>query len=155
MAQSIASDFIRRPGLQQFIKFCIIGATSTVIDVGIFTLLFNHNWNPILARCISVAFGVTNGFIWNSLWTFRGMGTGRRHEQFVKFAAVNVVGLGLNITIMQSIFYLFTGHFIRTGETDKLHTNIGLAIAIVIVSCWNFLANKKWTFGGVPTEQAA
>jgi putative flippase GtrA len=153
MTQALAIGFMRKQSVQQFMKFCIIGATSTIIDVGIFNALcFSQHLNPITARVISVSIAVCNGFLWNSVWTFRGMGSGRRHHQFVKFAAVNLVGLVLNLAIMQAVMYLLTGHFMQQNHPDKLHTNMGLAVAIVIVSCWNFIANKRWTFGGKQAE---
>lgn len=145
---------LRNKGLVQFVKFCLIGATSAVIDLGLFTLLQRY-WNPILARTLSVAIAVVNGFIWNSLWTFRGMGSGRRHEQFVKFAAINVVGLGLNILIMETVFFLLAHRLPHANDPDKLHLYLGLFIAIVIVSVWNFLANKKWTFSSPPVADSS
>jgi putative flippase GtrA len=148
MTQSIAGDLIRKEGFQQFIKFCIIGATSTVIDWSIFSLLFSHNWNPNVAQLISFSIAVVNGFVWNSLWTFRGLGAGRRHEQFVKFLAVNVIGLVLTLAINNSVFFVFTGHVLQKGEPDKLHAYISKGVALLIVAFWNFLANKKWTFHG-------
>lgn len=140
---------MQRRGVRQFIKFCMIGFTSMIIDVGIARYLtYTLNWHWILAQTLSFSVAVSNGFLWNSLWTFRGMGSGRRHEQYVKFVAVNVVGLLLNIAIMKFVFLLFTGRLIHQGNPDPMHWNIAKGVAIVIVSCWNFLANKKWTFGG-------
>jgi putative flippase GtrA len=149
MAQALVTDLIQKQAVRQFIKFCIIGATSTVIDVGIVNYLsFYAHWNPMLAQLVSFLLSVSNGFIWNSVWTFRGMGAGRKHQQFVKFVAINIVGLLIQITVMQGIFFLLTGHFIPRETQDKLHFNMGKAVAIVIGSFWNFMANKKWTFVG-------
>ena len=138
---------MQRQGVRQFVKFCLIGLTSMVIDVGIARYLtYKLNWNWIVAQTISFSFAVTNGFIWNSLWTFRGMGSGRRHEHYMKFVGLNIVGLLLNIGIMKFIFLLFTGRLIHQGNPDSMHWNIAKGVAIVCVSLWNFFANKKWTF---------
>ena len=132
-----------------------------IIDVGIakyLTYTVGLNW--IVAQTISFTFAVTNGFVWNSLWTFRGMGSGKRHEQYLKFLAVNIVGLLLNIGIMKTMFLLFiflsSGRLVlvHQGNPDPMHWNIAKAIAIVCVSTWNFLANKKWTFRAAPAETA-
>src|SRR5205809_3536259 len=100
---------IQRPVVRQFIKFCIIGFTSTVIDFVIsYTLIYHAlHLNSTLAKTISFLFSVTNGFIWNSRWTFRGMGSGKKHEMYVKFVLVNIVGLILNLTIFKSVLYVF------------------------------------------------
>jgi len=147
MAQATMTGLIQRPGVQQFLKFCVIGFSSLLIDVSISKYLtYTLGWNWILAKTISVAFAVSNGFVWNSLWTFRGMGSGKRHEMYIKFVMVNIVGLLLNIGIMKFVFFLFTGELIHRGTPDKMQGNVALAAAVVIVSAWNFLANKKWTF---------
>jgi putative flippase GtrA len=134
----------------QFIKFCIVGASSTVIDAGLFNLLhLAFGLHPYFARTLSFSVAVINGFIWNSLWTFRGLGSGSRHAQFVKFAAINVVGLFLNLLIMSVVYYLLSGHLPRAHDHAPLRINIALGAAIVVVAFWNFGANKYWTFRGV------
>ena len=144
---------MQRQGVRQFVKFCVIGFTSMLIDVGIWKFLMNSfGWHWIPAQTVSFAFAVTNGFIWNSLWTFRGLGAGRRHEQYGKFVAVNIIGLLLNIVIMKAVLIAFTGRLIFHGSHDPLHLNIAKGIAIICVAFWNFLANKKWTFAGAPLE---
>lgn len=141
----------QRPGIRQFIKFCLIGFSSMIIDVGLAKYLtYQVGLHWIIAQTISFAFAVTNGFIWNSLWTFRGMGSGKRHEQYGKFVAVNIVGLGLNLFIMKSVFFFFTGHIIHQGNPDPAHWNIAKGTAVVLVSMWNFFANKHWTFKKSP-----
>jgi putative flippase GtrA len=134
-------------GAHQFVKFCIIGFTSTVIDFAILNLLirrFGVHW--AIASVISFTFAVTNGFIWNSLWTFRGMGSAKRHEQYIKFVAVNIVGLLLNLGIIKTILILINGSILHSGPQNPTHVNMAKCVAIVFVSIWNFFANKKWTF---------
>jgi putative flippase GtrA len=155
MAQSFPLKLARHEGLQQFVKFCVIGATSAVIDVGLFNLLVVRGGDPTASRVLSFTIAVANGFIWNSLWTFRGHGTGSKHGQFLKFFGINVIGLILNLLIMNGLFYAFTGRFPHKPETDRLHLNAGLLVAIVIVSCWNFLANKRWTFNSPPVADSS
>jgi putative flippase GtrA len=149
MIQAGEGSLLRAEGFQQFVKFCVIGFTSMVIDVTIAKkLTYGVGLNWILAQSISFALAVTNGFIWNSLWTFRGLGVGKRHERYAKFVAVNVIGLLLNVAIMKCVFFLFTGNIINQGNPDEAHWNIAKGIAIVIVAIWNFTANKHWTFKG-------
>ena len=132
-------------GWQQFVKFCLIGASSAVIDIGISLLLISKLgmfWAA--ANTLSFMVAVTNGYFWNSLWTFRGMGTDRRHTQYLKFLAVNVVGLGLNLLIMGAIILLLTGHV--GGTPPRPIWAAAKGTAILLVAIWNFLANKRWTF---------
>jgi putative flippase GtrA len=147
MIQVSEVPLLQRPGIQQFLKFCIIGFSSMLIDVGVAKkLTYGLHWHWIIAQAISFSFAVTNGFIWNSMWTFRGLGAGKKHEQYAKFVMVNIVGLVLNVLIMKLVFLVFTGELIHQGNPDEAHWNVAKAVAIVLVALWNFFANKHWTF---------
>ena len=144
------------PTLIQFIKFCVIGVSSAAIDIIISKrLTYDLHFHWAFAQVISTSLAVTNSFIWNSLWTFKGQGADAKHKLYLKFYAVSVVGLCLNVIIMKLVFMAFTGKLILTGEPDKLHWAIAKGIAIVCVSIWNFSANKRWTFGSAPTTIAS
>ncbi|HZT41309.1 MAG TPA: GtrA family protein [Chthonomonadaceae bacterium] len=144
---------MRHPSLRQFVKFCMIGFTSMLIDVGISSVLtYRFNWIWWVAKTLSFAIAATNGYIWNSLWTFRGMGSGRHHEQYTKFIAVNIVGWLLQLSLMKLVFLAFTGQLIQHQKPDQLHWYIATFVAVVCASVWNFIANKKWTFSGSRLE---
>lgn len=96
------------------------------------------------ANTLSFVVAVTNGYLWNSLWTFRGMGAARRHTQYLKFVAVNLVGYGLNTLIMASMILVLAGHVSDNPPRPVWYAAKGTAI--VLVAIWNFLANKRWTF---------
>ena len=154
-------QLLQTPALRQFVKFCIIGATSTVIDVGLLNLLVRPNfviagglhWIP--AQVISFGIAVANGYLWNSMWTFKGLGSDTRRVQFLKFLIVNIVGLLLNVTVMKAVFFTVHPELIHHGNPSQVLLNVAKAIAIVIVSLWNFNANKRWTFrDSKPGQQA-
>ncbi len=123
------------PGLRQFLKFSLVGASGAVIDLGVLYLLVQFFWVwYIAAATISFLLAVTNNFLWNKFWTFRD--PSRRYgRQYTQFLVVSTVGLGLNNVIL---FLLVEG--------------LGLwymwakVFAIVVVLAWNFTANKYWTF---------
>lgn len=138
---------LQRPGVRQFIKFCIIGLSNTFIDIGIsWLLIFRLSISVILATVISWLVGVTNGYIWNSRWTFKGMGSGQRHELYIKFLIVNGVGLLLNLFIIKSVLFMFNDQPVTNSQPDRLHFLIAKVVAVGCVAVWNFMANKKWTF---------
>jgi putative flippase GtrA len=151
-------QLVRLPAVRQFVKFCIIGASSTVIDVGLLnllvhpTLLFSGGLHWIPAQIISFAIAVGNSFVWNSLWTFKGMGTGARHQQFVKFVLVNIGGLLLNVLVMKMVMFTVHPSLFYHGNPSPRLLNAAKAVAIVVVSLWNFNANKRWTFNAKPVS---
>lgn len=151
MIQTAQVSLLQRPVVRQFVKFCIIGFSSMIIDVGISNVLtYRAGLYWILAKTISFTIAVTNGFIWNSIWTFRGMGGGARHTMYMRFIAVNVVGLLLNIGLMKSVFLVaLTPHVLfHQGTPPKPIWWLATLLAVVFVSVWNFIANRKWTFNG-------
>ncbi len=139
--------------LWQFVQFCVVGATSAVIDGGLFAVFQVYLTVPwMLARTFSFTVAVINGFIWNRIWTFQRSGTGSSQSQFVKFLAINIVGLVLNLLIMNVMFYVQLGHLPHAHQQDKLQTAVAFIVATITVSVWNFVANKYWTFkNGAPT----
>src|SRR5437588_776639 len=111
MVEAGTGALLQKPGVRQFVKFCIVGASSFAIDVGIAYLLHYHLFKlPLLfANVISFCLAVTNGFFWNQRWTFRAVGQRKHHEQYVMFFGVNLIGLALNAGIVLFIAYSATG----------------------------------------------
>jgi putative flippase GtrA len=149
----------QRRGVRQFVKFCIVGASSTAIDFLVFFLLIEvvhlHQFtaSPDLARATAVccAFGVavTNGFYWNNRWTFRAGETEGARSRYAKFVLTNLVGLALNlsITLLLARFapapvVALLGQFLHKDPAAFF----GKAVATLIVVFWNFTASKYWTF---------
>ena len=158
----------RSGGVLQFMKFCVVGASSTVISLSVFSLLVYHFHlrqilhvslaaSPAIQRIVDgyhlyvqvaaflgFVFGVVNGYFWNSRWTFPQGDEVRRHQQFVRFVLVNIVGLMLNQTILFVVNNLLTaGKAMPETGWEPL---IAFGIATGIVVFWNFFANKHWTF---------
>jgi putative flippase GtrA len=146
---------LQRRGVRQFVKFCIVGASSTLIDFGIYLLLVEvlrigqYLPGPVvtrtLAQSISFAFAVTNGFFWNNRWTFRAGDAAGAHARYVKFVTTNLIGLGLNLAILNAVAHLLPD----TLTLFHLHDPrgfVGKLCATAFVVFWNFTASKYWTF---------
>ena len=126
---------IKRRGIRQFVKFGLVGASSTIIDWSIYLLLtrFGHLFY-LMAKILSFSVAVFNSYTWNRRWTFRSNDP-QKLRQFIKFLVISLIGLVLNTAIMFSVVdYL------------KLSDLYGLVIATAIVTLWNFTANKFYTF---------
>jgi len=146
MIEAATVPLMQRPGVRQFVKFCIVGASSFAIDFGIsFILHFYFNINLKVAKTLSFAIAVTNGFIWNNKWTFQNSGTKAAHEKYAKFAAVNVVGWVLNLGIVTTVVAAETGSW-TNQQPSKMVFLIATLVATGVVVIWNFFANKHWTF---------
>lgn len=164
MISGAVTTFATRPGARQFVKFCIVGASSAIIDFGLLNLLHYRLHLPVaLSATISFFTAVCNGFYWNRRWTFRA-GDGNTGTQYSKFVLTNIIGWMLNLTIMTTILvvatslgYLHTTRppaevigLIATGQGGRnfhpLALNGAKAVATIFVTAWNFTAAKLWTF---------
>ena len=153
MSVSAIGGLAQRPAVRQFVKFCIVGFSSLLVDFVIsYSLIYHFHLNATLAKSISFLFSVSNGFYWNSKWTFRGMGSGARHQMYVRFVGVNIVGFVLNIMLFKFVLFLFVGRFIGQGKPEKYQFIIATGCAAICVAFWNFLANRKWTFSASTQE---
>ena len=150
-----------KKSLLQLLKFVLIGASNTLIDLivcrALQALFGTFSDAQILTyylpKVIGYACGIVNSYVWNSRWTFREE---RRRDtrEILLFVLVNLVTLGLSLGLM----YLFKNvcgldaRWIRTfGENrftklisgDFFCTVLSTGIALIV----NFIGNKLIVFG--------
>ena len=140
----------RHQALRQLVKFCIVGASSTVLDNGVLWILLTSFaavpwW---LSKTLSFCLGVTNGFIWNRLWTFKGRQQRSIAKQYPVFVATNAIGLALNLLIAKGVLVLLTGQVTHAINPQPRDTMLASLSAIPFVMIWNFSAAKFFTFRG-------
>jgi putative flippase GtrA len=130
-----AGAALRRPhNWLQLAKFCTVGATGYVVNLGVFALLVHGADVHYLAAAVcSFLVAVTNNYTWNRLWTFRHQ-RGHVAYQGLRFLVVSTIALGANL--------LFLSALVALG-TPKVPAQ---AAAIALVTPWNFVANKLWSF---------
>jgi putative flippase GtrA len=140
-----AALLFRRVTGWRFFKFGLVGASG--IPVNLFVLYLGQNWifshvapdvlrlNASLALAILCA--TVNNFVWNRKWTWRDRKKHvRTHRvvQFGQYALASWVGI--------LVQFVFTNLLVT-----RFHYLMANAIAIVIASVFNYLANDFWTFG--------
>lgn len=145
-----ATTLLRRRGMRQLVKFCLVGASSTVIDKGTLWLLL-YRLAPRtpwwISATLSFSLAVTNGFVWNRRWTFRARDHGTFRAQYSMFLSTNLVGLALNLAVTKLFLVLFTGQLRHIGGNPKaVKVIIASLAAVPFVTLWNFAASKYWTF---------
>jgi len=115
-------------------KFLVVGASGYVVNLVVYAVLLNVVGLHYLAAATgSFLVAVTNNYLWNRLWTFRGQ-RGHVAYQGMRFFVVAVVSLGANLLILRVLVGL---------GVDKV---VAQAIAIVLVTPLNFVGNKLWSF---------
>jgi putative flippase GtrA len=135
LARSRAGVALRRPhNWVQLAKFCAVGATGYIVNLGVYAVLVRVVGVHFLGAAVcSFLVAVTNNYTWNRLWTFRGQ-RGHVAYQGVRFLIVSVAALGLNLAFLSALVALGMG---------KIPAQ---AVAIVLVMPINFVFNKIWSF---------
>ena len=129
-----ASLALRRPGnWVQLAKFCAVGASGYVVNLAVYATLLAFDVNYLLAALCSFLVAVTNNYLWNRSWTFRRQ-RGHLVFQGFRFLLVSLVALAANLAFLSALVAL---------GVPELPAQ---AVAIVLVTPWNFVANKLWSF---------
>jgi putative flippase GtrA len=130
-----ASHALRqRHNWEQLAKFCVVGASGYVVNLGVYAaLLDGANLHYLLAATGSFVVAVTNNYVWNRYWTFRHA---RGHFAFqgLRFFTVALIAYAGNLVILKLLVELGLGKIVAQ------------AIAIVLVTPANFVGNKLWSF---------
>ena len=142
----------------QLLKFILIGASNTIIDL-IVTFALNAIFGIYyLAKVIGYACGILNSYIWNSRWTFREE---RRRDarEIVSFIAVNLVTLAFSLLlqwVLRDKLHLdawwmgFAGEnfFTKILNGERFCLLLASGVALLL----NFAGNKLFVFKKRPEE---
>lgn len=123
-----------RGNWEQLVKFCVVGATGYVVNLIVYTLLLEGaGFHYVPAAIGSFLVAVTNNYVWNRLWTFRGQ---RGHVVFqgLRFVVVSTIALGANLLVLHALVQAGLGEVVSQ------------ALAIMLVTPVNFVGNKLWSF---------
>jgi putative flippase GtrA len=139
----------------RFFKFAVVGATGSVVDIGIMNLLTRLFHLPLVAAgSISFVCAVTSNFIGNRYWTYPDSRSRPLAHQLGMFFLVNAVGIAIRIPILKyleppiAILIENMAH-LNYQAADALAKNATLIFAIGVVMLWNFFINRYWTYNDV------
>jgi dolichol-phosphate mannosyltransferase len=138
-----------RVPIKRFLKFGLVGFSGVFVDMAIFYLLSDKaslGWGLTRSKIIAAEVAVLNNFLWNDLWTFRDLanqqlGANKRIKRFLKFNLICLLGIGLNLIILNILVNYF--------GVNKYLANL---IAIAIVTIWNFWFNLKLSWRVTQTK---
>jgi putative flippase GtrA len=133
-AKARASSALRRPhNWVQLAKFCTVGAVGYAVNLAVYATLVHAGMHFNLAAACSFFVAVTNNYLWNRLWTFRGQ-RGHVGYQGLRFFVVSLLALAANELLLTA--------FVAAGGGKV----VAQAIAVVLVTPINFVGNKLWSF---------
>jgi dolichol-phosphate mannosyltransferase len=131
--------------IKRFLQFGCVGLTGVVVDMAILYCLSDPSmlgWGLTRSKIIAGELAIVNNFLWNDFWTFRDL-TQQQYQphqilkRFLKFNTICLMGLIMNVLLINLLFNLLPLHAIPLGRY------IANFIAIALVTAWNFWINLK------------
>jgi dolichol-phosphate mannosyltransferase len=135
---------------KRFMQFGLVGLSGVFVDMTILYLLHDPQalGLPLTrSKIIAAEIAIANNFLWNDRWTFGDIssqqsGWQKRIKRFIKFNLVCLIGLGLNVLILN---ILVNYAWVKDYRIANL-------LAIVIVTIWNFWINLKLSWRVTQTK---
>jgi len=126
-------------------RFCAVGGTAYVVDVGLFNLLrFGPGEllgeKPLTAKVISVTVSVLVAWLGNRYWTFAGTRRESRGRELAMFALVNLGGMAI------AVGCLAVSHYVL-GFTSPLADNVAAnGIGLVLGTAFRYVCYRYVVF---------
>ncbi|KYZ76411.1 polysaccharide synthesis protein GtrA [Anaerosporomusa subterranea] len=122
--------------LKEFVKFSLVGASGTLVNLAIYSLAIYLGTNYMAAATISFLVAVTNNFYWNFIWTFKGKAPEKSIRwKYVSFFLISVLNFGINLIALKYLVDVY-----------MLNKILAQILAIGVASVFNFLLNYLITF---------
>ncbi|MEL6229729.1 MAG: glycosyltransferase [Cyanobacteria bacterium J06627_3] len=126
----------------RFLRFGLVGLSGVFVDMVVLYLLSDPStlaWGLTRSKILAGEVAILNNFLWNDAWTFADVarsqqGMAARVKRFLKFNAVCLSGLVLNVLLLNLIFNVVF------GQQYRYLANL---VAIAVVTAWNFWMNLK------------
>jgi dolichol-phosphate mannosyltransferase len=135
----------------RFPRFAAVGLTGVGVDMALLFLLSDPRslgWGLTRSKVLAAEAAIVNNFLWNDSWTFRDIaqklgGGGARLKRFFRFNLICAMGLALSVLLLSL-------------QVDVLGMNryVANAIAIALVTAWNFWMNKAFSWAPPEAQRA-
>ncbi|MCC6891276.1 MAG: GtrA family protein [Anaerolineae bacterium] len=178
---AIASRFgDKSKEVERFLKFVVVGVIGFIVDFGTVTILQATVLPPtaksgerivenvIVATTIAFIAALLSNFTWNRIWTYPDSRSRSARRQLFLFTFISLVGwlartlwitnayhaLGeIFMPILLPIIRIFrTAYVPSIAADDKLGTRVAMVVGVIVVTFWNFFANRHWTYNDVDSQ---
>lgn len=139
------ASLLRRIFSRRFLKFGTVGASGTVVNIGVLYWAQEFLFNTVqttevrlnLSLALAIFLATLNNFMWNRYWTWADR---KQYHHLSLPAQFGQYSLACSLSIILQIVFtnLLAPHF---------YYQIANLIAIGVTSVLNFLLNDIWTFG--------
>jgi dolichol-phosphate mannosyltransferase len=129
--------WIRLRALRTFIQFAVVGASGTLVNLGVFTAALHGGLNKYVASAAAIEISIIWNFFLNNYWTFKERKTrDRTRIKGLKYNLVSLATLGVS-------FATFSAMSLWVPRAPlQLDQLIGIIPAVLV----NYFLNSYWTF---------
>ncbi|QWR77743.1 GtrA family protein [Candidatus Magnetomonas plexicatena] len=143
-------NLYRKKTIRQFIRFALIGALNTVVDMAILnleTILTGLKTGTPFAvqKALSFLVAVIFSYYLNKKWAFEHK-DGTKGGKFSHFVAVSLIGMAVNVASASLVVNIVRPGLNLTWIGDQVWVNIGSLCGTACGLLWNFLGYKFFVF---------
>ena len=110
---------------RSFIKFNLVGLSGVLVNEGLLLFLAQEGMYYLYGSAIAIEVSILSNFFLNDYWTFRDRRHGHIAVRLLKFNALMLVGLVVNLAI------LYAGSA-YAGINYALSNLLGIAVAFLV-----------------------
>ena len=139
---------IRRTIATELIRFSVVGAINTFVDLAVLNLLIaltdTGRTGAAFALYKTVAFtcAVLNSYLMNRRWTFERSGHKHQLVEGGQFLFVAVLGALVNV----GSSWCVVAYLHPVGELEKLWPSVAALVGTAFSLGFNFIGYKFWVF---------
>ena len=123
----------------RLIKFCLVGLTGTLINMGLLWLLTEYARFPyLISAAIAIETAINSNFVFHNFFTFsdrRSPSIKLFFLRLLKYNFISLVGLAINMGVL----WLLT-------EVSGLHYLLSNLFGIISATLWRYFLNLCWTW---------
>ena len=129
---------VSQKGLMQFVKFCAVGLSNTLIGYVVYSACVYLGMHYLLANLLGFLVSVVNAFYWSNKYVFK-RGAGEYRSLYWSFFKTILSYASTGIVLNSVMLWLLIG---------VLHISEYLAplLILLITVPTNYLMNKYWSF---------
>ena len=123
------------PSDRRLFTFLLVGLSGVIVNMAVYVVMVHIGTAVWLSGLVSALVALLTNFILNDRVTWGDIRKGNWHIRAIKYIAVSLAGIALDISILDVLF-------------SEFHANYALAniAGIITASAWNFTVNNLWTW---------
>jgi putative flippase GtrA len=125
--------------IQKVFLFSVVGLTALVVDVVIFNLLLDLDFEPAWANLFSTSSSAVLGYMGHLKLTYKANNVSGSIENFTKFILLGIASIALGQLILLSLIALFE-------NPDRIQLNAIKILSIVVVAIVRFFVMNSLIF---------